>query len=326
MFIPPKLQPGDEIRVVALARSLSLIGEENTRLAQEKLEAQGFKVSYGKHCWEMDDFHSSSVDSRIEDFHDAIQDQGVKAILTVVGGFNTNQLLDFIDYDLVRKNPKITCGFSDITAVCNAITQVTGVVTYSGPHFSTWAMELGFEYNLEYFQKCLISETPFEVAHSKTWSDDPWYMDQQARDFIEDDQYWVLNEGSAAGKLIGGHVRCLASLQGTRFMPSLDGAILFLEEDFETNAPLFDRLLQSLIHQRDFSGVRGIVIGRFQKESHVSRNLLAQIIKSKKELDGIPVIANADFGHTNPLMTFPIGGSVEIKADGEGVGIRIVNH
>lgn len=326
MFPPPKLSIGDEIRVVALARSLSLIGEKNAKIAQKNLEAQGFKVSFGKHCWEMDEFHSSSVESRIEDLHDAFRDPNVKAILTVVGGYNTNQLLSHVDYDLIRANPKILCGFSDITAICNAITAKTGMITYSGIHFSTWAMELGFEYNLEYFRKCLMEEAPFSVIHSKTWSDDPWYMDQQARHFIENTGYWVLSEGSASGRIVGGHVRCIACLQGTQFMPSLNDAVLFLEEDFETNAVLFDRLLQSLIQQRDFSGVKGIVIGRFQKDSGITRENLMKIVKSKRELDGLPIIANADFGHTNPLITFPIGGDVEVRADANGASVKIMKH
>lgn len=121
-------------------------------------------------------------------------------------------------------------------------------------------------------------------------------------------------------------MRCISSLQGTQYIPSLKDSILFLEEDYETNAPLFDRLLQSLIQQPDFHGVRAIVIGRFQKSSQITRELLTQIIQSKPQLDNIPVIANADFGHTNPLITFPIGGTVEIDADSENPNIRIINH
>lgn len=97
-------------------------------------------------------------------------------------------------------------------------------------------------------------------------------------------------------------------------MPSLDGSILFLEEDCETNSVLFDRLLQSLIHQPNFSGVRAILIGRFQKDSRMTREILTKIIETKKELTNLPIIANVDFGHTNPLITFPIGGSASVEA------------
>ena len=109
-------------------------------------------------------------------------------------------------------------------------------------------------------------------------------------------------------------------------MPSFDESILFLEEDYETSAVLFDRLLQSLIHQADFSKVRAIVIGRFQKDSNITREILAKIIETKRELAHLPIVANVDFGHTNPLITFPIGGSARIDVSTEKVDIEIVKH
>ncbi len=326
MIIPPKLCAWDEIRVIAPSRSLSLIGQTRMKLAQTRFESEGFRVTYGKHVWEMDEFQSSSIESRITDLHDAFSDPNVKAIFSVVGGFNSNQLLDYIDYDLIRNNPKIFCGFSDITAIATTITSQTGLVTYSGPHFSTWAMQKEFDYNLEYFRKCLMEDAPFEIEHSKSWSDDMWFMDQENREIMPDSGYWTIYEWKAEWRIIGGHIRCISSLQGTKYMPSLGGNILFLEEDCETNAVLFDRLLQSLIHQPDFSGVRAILIGRFQKSSNITREILTKIIETKKELAHIPVIANVDFGHTNPLITFPIGGSVRVSADENGVNITILEH
>lgn len=142
----------------------------------------------------MDEFQSSSVESRISDLHDAFCDPNVKAIFSVVGGFNSNGLLDSIDYDLIRANPKIFCGFSDITAIATAITSQTGLVTYSGPHFSTWAMQKEFDYNLEYFRKCLVENAPFSVEHSKSWSDDMWFADQENRGIMPDSGYWTIHE------------------------------------------------------------------------------------------------------------------------------------
>lgn len=109
-------------------------------------------------------------------------------------------------------------------------------------------------------------------------------------------------------------------------MPSLKGSILFLEEDYEISPVNFDRLLQSLIHQSDFSEVQGIVIGRFQKGSNMTREILTRIIETKRELANLPIIANVDFGHTNPLITFPIGGSARVEANENGVNITILKH
>ena len=248
---PKKIKKGAHVRVVTPVRSLKLLSENGKKEAIDRLEKFGFELSFGKHVNEIDEFNSSSVESRIEDLHDAFRDKEVDAILTVIGGDNSNQLLQYVDYELIAQNPKIICGFSDVTVLANAITAKTGMITYVGPHFSSWAMKYGFEYSLENFVKCCMKENSFDLLPSKDWSDDPWYIDQEKRDFISNEGYWILNPGHAFGRIVGGHARCLNSLQGTQYWPRLDDSILILEEDAEINPPLFDRQLQSLIHQSD---------------------------------------------------------------------------
>lgn len=171
MIIPSKLQKGDRIRVIAPSRSLSIVGD-NIQLATRRWKEEWFNVTFSKHCKEIDEFNSSSIDARIEDLHDAFSDESVKGIFTAIGGYNANQLLQYIDYELIKANPKILCGFSDITVLSNAIYQKTGLVTYSWPYFSTRSMQKEFDYNLEYFKKCLMQEALFSIEASETWSDD----------------------------------------------------------------------------------------------------------------------------------------------------------
>lgn len=326
MIFPKKLKNGDEIRFIAPAKSMSIFSKEGVEIAIKRLEAMGFKVTFSKHAYECDEFKSSSIASRISDLHDAFVDKNVKAVFTVIGGFNSNQLLDYIDYDLIKKNPKIFCGFSDITALQNSFLKKSGLVTYSGPSFSTFGMKKGFEYIEEYFKKCLFSEESFEVKPSKEWSDDEWYKDQEKRDFIKNKGFLFINEGKAIGTLVGGNLCTLNLLQGTKFMPSLKDSILFIEDDAESTPQHFDRDLQSVIHQPDFKKVKGIVIGRFQKKSNMTDELLIKIIKTKKELAKLPVIANVDFGHTTPLITFPIGGKVKLVANKKEIKLEIIEH
>jgi muramoyltetrapeptide carboxypeptidase LdcA involved in peptidoglycan recycling len=323
---PKKIKKGAHIRIIAPVRSLKLLSDDSKKEAISRFEKFGLKLSFGKHVDEIDEFNSSSIESRIEDLHDAFADKKVDAILTVIGGYNSNQLLQYIDYELIAQNPKIICGFSDVTALANAITTKTGMITYIGPHFSSWGMKYGFEYSLENFAKCCMEENAFDLLSSREWSDDPWYIDQEQREFIQNDGYWILKLGHAVGRVVGGHVRCLNALQGTQYWPGFGDAILILEEDAEINPPLFDRQLQSLIHQSDFSGVKGILIGRFQKETKMTKELLQKIISTKKELLNIPIIANIDFGHTTPIATMPIGGSLEIYATTDNAKIRIIEH
>jgi muramoyltetrapeptide carboxypeptidase len=325
MIIPSKLQKGDIIRVIAPSRSLSIVGD-NIQLATRRWEEEWFNVTFSKHCKEIDEFNSSSIDARIEDLHDAFSDESVKGIFTAIGGYNANQLLQHIDYELIKANPKILCGFSDITVLSNAIYQKTGLVTYSWPHFSTRSMQKEFDYNLEYFKKCLMQEAPFSIEASETWSDDLWFLDQENRKVQKNEGFWTIHEGDATGTIIGWHLRCFSALQGTEYMPFLDNSIVFIEEDEEIIAGLFNRGLQSLIHMKEFTWVKGIVIWRFQNKSTIDRNLLEKIISIKKELKKLPIIANVNFGHTNPICTFPIGGVCRIVAQEGKNKIDILIH
>jgi muramoyltetrapeptide carboxypeptidase LdcA involved in peptidoglycan recycling len=125
---------------------------------------------------------------------------------------------------------------------------------------------------------------------------------------------------------LGGNLCTLNLLQGTEYMPSLVDSILMLEDDYESKPLTFDRDLQSLLHQSGFNGVKGLIIGRFQRESHMTIEKLEQIIRTKRELLNIPVIINADFGHTTPHITFPIGGKGKLTAENGQVAFTVLEH
>jgi muramoyltetrapeptide carboxypeptidase len=325
-IIPNKLKNNDTVRVIAPSCSFTLLSPKNRELANKRFGEIGLKLTFGKHLEESDNFSSSRIQSRIEDLHEAFANKSVKAVFTVIGGYNSNQLLRYIDWDLIKENPKIFCGYSDITALNNAIFAKTGLLTYSGPHYSTFSQKLYFDYTLDHFKKCLFEDVPFSLEPSKDWSNDNWYRDQDNRMLIPNDGYFLINEGEAEGTIFGANLCTFNLLQGTEYMPDLSDSVLFIEDDNESLPHTFDRDLQSLIHQPGFSQVRGILIGRFQIASRMTYELLEQIIKTKKELDHIPVIANVDFGHTDPMITFPIGGQVNIQARKENIGITITEH
>ena len=320
-IFPKKLQAGDEIRVIAPSSSAAIIAPDLREIANRRLSDLGFKISFGKNVEEINEFNSSSIKSRVSDLHKAFQDPKVKGVFAVIGGFNCNQLLRYIDWDIIKKNPKIFIGYSDTTALQNAIFAKTGLVTYSGPAWSTFGQKLHFDYTLEYFKKCLMSDGEFAIEPSENWTDDVWYKDQDKRELIKNDGWLIINKGEASGTLLGANLCTLNLLQGTEYFPNLKDSVLFLEDDEESKAVHFDRDLQSLIHQLSFKSVKGIVIGRFQKTSNVTKEKLVKIIKSKAELKNIPVIANVDFGHTSPIITFPIGGEVRMDTKKKSIVI-----
>lgn len=328
MIIPPLLKKGDGVRVIAPARSLMLpwMSDDLKARAKERLTALGLNVSFGKYVNECDEFSSTTIEHRIEDLHDAFSDPSVALVLTVIGGYNCNQLLGHIDYDLIRKNPKRLCGYSDITALASAINAKTGIVTYSGPHFFNFGQKNEFDYTLDSFVRCHFHEQPFTIEPSKQYVDGRWANAQDDIERIPNKGWLVFTEGTAEGTIVGGNVGTLALLFGTEYMPQPEGDIvLFIEEDGEDNDVRFDRILQSLCHQPWMERVRGVVLGRFERESGITDEKLITMLRSKAELRDLPIIANVDFGHSTPMATLPLGGRARFTVARES-RIEILSH
>lgn len=327
-MIPNKLKAGDEVRIIAPSRSMKIINNETREIATKRLTDLGLKVTFGKNVEICDDFTSSPIEARITDLHEAFSDKNVKAILTVIGGFNSNQLLSHIDYELIKNNPKILCGFSDITALSNTIYAKTGLVTYSGPHYSSFGMKYGFEYTLDYFKKMFFEENEINIKSSDVWSNDAWFINQEQRDFHKNHGMFTINEGTAEGTIIGGNLSTISLLTGTPYMPKFEkNTILFIENDSTVSGSIylveFDRMLQALIHQPDFKNVSGIVFGRAEKNCDMNPDKWKLMINNKEELKNIPIIADADFGHTTPIFTFPIGGYAKLDAKENSISLII---
>ena len=311
-MIPDKLKQGDEIRVIAPSRSLQIIHQNIFDNALKNLTKAGFKVTFSRNSREIDAAKASSIQSRIRDLHDAFSDDNVKAVFTAIGGFNVNQILEHIDYPLIKENPKILCGYSDITALLNAIYSQTGLVTYHGTHFSSFGFEEHLDYTFSCFRKCLMSSDAYYIEPSL-----------QAR------SYQIIQPGICEGAIIGGNLCTINLLQGTKYMPVDRNIVLFLEDDnimgeyflFE-----FDRNLESLVQSIGASNIKGIVFGRFEDSCRLTTETMRKMIANKKQLADMPILFNVDFGHVQPSATFPIGGKVFIDASGSVASIRIVEH
>ena len=322
MLIPPKMVEGDEIRVLALSRSLggairqAGFTEQDVEFATDRLKSLGLTVSFGRHVNECNAHLTASPQHRLQDFHEALTHPSVKAILAVTGGIEAIQLLDGLDYDCIAKHPKIICGYSDIAYPCNAICARAGVVTYYGPNFTSFMMRRGVEYTLRHFRDCLFGNSPFEIQPAEKWSDDAWHKDQEHRTDHENEGFWSVQLGEAEGTILGGSYWGLNMLQGTVYFPALDEAVLFLEHPAQGKATLMalDSGLRALSYQPGFSGVRAIVLGRFAQSGGVTRENLTELIGAIPALAHLPVVANCDFGHTTPVFTVPIGGRCRVQA------------
>ncbi len=327
-MIAAKLQKGDGVRVITPSRTMDLpfITDDIKSLAIQRLESLGLHVSFGKHVLEKNIFNSSSIDSRLEDIHDAFRDPNIKMILTVIGGYNSNELLPYLDYELIKDNPKILSGYSDITALENGIYAKTGLVTYSGPHFFDFGEVQGFEYTQEYFEKCFFQADPYQIIPSVGWTNDKWGNCQLNRTVLPNPGWYVINAGQATGTLIGSNLITFLSLLGSSYCPSLKDAVLFMEEDEEESLFSFNRNLTSITLQPEFSQVKGIVFGRFQPESGITLESLQAVVKNNPRLQKLPMIGGLDFGHTTPRLSLPIGGTVTLSANKEAIQVTIAKH
>lgn len=312
-------------RVISPSRSLAFLSEEVLAIAEKQLNSfLGINISYGENAKDEDLFKSSSIKSRIDDLHNAFLDKDQQIIFSSIGGYNTNQLLDYIDWTIIKHNPKTICGFSDLTALLNAIYAKTSIITYYGPHFSTFGQKHLDEYTIRYFKKAILSTKPYLLGSSEFLTDEKWYINQEERKPIPNNGLSIIAHGNAQGILVGGNLSTFCLLKGTPYMPSLKNCILMLEDN--TKPEVFDRDLEGLLQLEDSRHIKGLLIGRFGKESNMTRDILTKIIQNKNKLKGIPIIADLDFGHTEPRTTLPIGGEVSIFANKHSCKIEILTH
>lgn len=314
LLYPSPLQSGDTIMVIAPSSPSTYIRENVMQVAKQRFNELGLQVKFAPN------FHSDlfistpeSIKQRVDDIHTAFADKTVKGIFTILGGYHCNQLLDLLDFNLIKNNPKVFCGFSDITALNNAILSQTGLVTFCGPHYSSFGMLRGFEFTMDAFKKAIMSDKEFDISISPEWSDDPWYRDQENRIFVKNNGAQVMHTGTAQGNLIGGNLSTFALLQGTKYMPSdFDDIILFVEDASESSENIFIRQLNGVLMQDFANKIRAVLVGRFQKETNPNISTIYQTIKNR--LPNVPVIMDLDFGHTTPLLTIPTGAWCEINA------------
>ncbi|MEI3395454.1 MAG: S66 peptidase family protein [Clostridia bacterium] len=316
----------DEIRIVTSSGNLNM-NEDDIDYIKAKLK--GYDITFGKNVNKsIPEYNCPSIEDRKNDIEEAFLDKNVKAIMIARGGALSNQLLDEIDYEIIQKNPKIIIGFSDATSLLNAIYSQTKLKTYYGPNFSVLAMRKGNDYTYEYLNKVLNNEEEYYINPAISWSSDKWYKDQDNRKFIKNNGMNIINEGNAEGTIIGGNLNTFSLLQGTKYMPIAQKIILFIEEDNWANEDYlyeFDRRLQSLTQQAFFKKVKGIIIGRAQQNVNMNINRWKTLISMNKKLINMPIVVNADFGHTMPMATFPIGGKCIISGKGKSIRIKIIN-
>ena len=316
----PHLKRGSRIRVVAPSRSLSIISPSVRRTAEARLSELGLVVTFGDNAEEQGHQDTAPAACRIKDLNDAIADESIDGIISVIGGSYSIEVAQHIDYQRFKATPKVVCGYSDITVILNAIFAKTGVATYYGPHFSSFGMEVGLDYTLKGFVEQVFIGDLRSYAPSPVWSEDAWYLNQHDRRFFENTGPWVLQRGTASGTVVGGNLVAFHLLCGTAFLPPLARGVLVIEMD-GGEGPMTDRdfvqRMTTILLQPGADELKAILIGRLKTNAEIDRERLASLVSRLPLPENIPVVANLDFGHTNPCYTIPIGGTATIAAEDE---------
>ena len=284
------------------------------------LESQGFRVKFGEFSLEMNGYVSATAEKRIKDINTFLKDPEVDIIIASIGGYNSNQLLDQLDYQLIRNTKKIFCGYSDITAMLLAIHYKTGIKVIHGPTFlpELCGYPRPYDYTMEYFEKALLNEKfsykapRYNINEYRDWSEDEKKMLPKKR--TDPTQWKVFNQGTAHAQIIGGNLQTLALLIGSEYCPIsyFENKILFLEDCCEKLARV-DAILQSLKLRGLFDKIRGLIIGKF---TNPEINLAIPVLLNKLKLSNeIPIIYDIDLGHTTPMISIPLGAISTLKVN-----------
>lgn len=302
-MIPSKLKKGDTIGVIAPSNYIEKDDLEYINASIALMEASGFKVKFGKYVFEDTLGYGTSPEKRAADINWAFKDDEVKAIMCVKGGEDSNTTLDYIDYEMIKKHPKIICGFSDNTSILNAIHEKTGLVTYHGPTFkSLTSWETGYAY--KQFIKTFVEDTGSLIMGEP------------------EDEYTTIQVGQATGELVGGNLSLFTKLVCGKYAVNVQDKILFLEElGFEAAPEMVNSNIYYLKQNGVFDKIAGLWIGNYEHPSKIGLEKI--IINAIGDKYKFPIIKSDNFGHIDKKIIIPIGTKAEINTN-EKIKIKLV--
>lgn len=302
---PKRLAAGETVGLVAPAnatfQSLEL------QIARESLEALDLKVRVGSHLLDRHGYLAGQDRNRAADINAFFADASVSAVLPIRGGWGSSRLLPYLDFDVIRRNPKVVVGYSDITALLLSIHAKTGLVTFHGPN----GMGRWDAYSLEHFKRVIMQGEAVTFENPRALSDRNALTPTENRAL-------TINGGKARGRLLGGNLTVLTTIVGSPYLPAWDGAILFCEdvgEDFYR----VDRMLTQLKLAGILSKIRGFLFGTCSEcgpgEPNFGALTLEEIFADHIKPLGVPAWSGAMIGHGMPQWTLAQGIDVEIDAD-----------
>ena len=295
---PKKLNKKDVIGIISPASS----PDEFSRVERgvKYLEGLGYRVKVGANVGKNHGYLAGTDQERIDDIHSMFKDKTIKAIFTLRGGYGAFRLLDKIDYRLIKNNPKIFVGYSEITALQMAFLEKAGLITFAGPMVAVDFYDEVSSFTSEFFWETITSNK--KIGKIK-------YPENQKLPFLQ--------KGSASGRIVGGNLAVFAALLGTPYFPNLTGKILMIEDIGELPYRV-DRLLNQLRLSGTFKKVKGIILGRFvdchEHDPNKKTLTLGEVISDYIGTLKIPSIYTFPHGHIKDFVTIPFGLKINLNA------------
>jgi muramoyltetrapeptide carboxypeptidase len=303
---PSRLKSGDTLGLIAPG---SYISEQELKDSITSLNELGFNVVYTNNILAQNGYFSGTDAERAADVNQMFARKDVAGIVCARGGYGCTRILPLIDYNIVKANPKVIIGYSDVTSLLYGIFKETGLICFHGPvGTSTYN-----EFTVDYFRKTLME--PEQNLLLKNPSPES-----------EDEEYkpLTIKDGKASGELIGGNLSVAVSLVGTPYDVDFKNKIIFLEE-MEEDPYRIDRMLTQLRMAGKFDGTAGIALGVFKdckpsaKSSFDSSFTLAEVLTNRLSDLNIPVVYGMSFGHLKNKFTLPVGVKAELDAAGQTI-------
>jgi len=302
---PARLKAGDKLAIVAPG---SYISEEELQDSIKNINLLGFEAAYSEKVLLQSGYFAGTDKDRAEDLMEKFSDKSVKGIVCARGGYGCARILPMLDYNVIRSNPKVLIGYSDITALLYGIYQKSGLITFHGPvGTSTFN-----EYSVNNFNNVLINpKNNSKFNNSNSGENENVYG------------VTTIVEGKSKGRFVGGNLSIMVSLIGTEYDVDYSGKIIFIEEVGEEPYRI-DRMLTQLLQAEKFNNAAGIMMGIFRKcevkkESDLTAKsfTLMEVLKDRFANLKMPVIYGMSFGHVKDKFTIPFGAYAEIDADNQ---------
>ena len=313
MIKPNKLQYPATIGVFSSSSPISATVPIRYERGVKYLESKGFRVIHGSLYQKQDAYRSGTITERADEFNELLYRDDVQVLMASIGGFNTNSILPYIDYEYLKHHPKIIIGYSDVTALLLAIYAKTGLVTFYGPAVASSFGEFPpfVDWTFENFDAILSGNivVPYPYEMPAVWTDEflGWNEQDRAKESKPND--WIcVRAGACQGRLIGGNLNTMQGFFGTEYMPEIKKGDVLLLEDSLKDARTIERAFSLLKLAGVFEKVGGIILGKHERfDDNGTGRLPYEILLEVLGETQIPILADFDCCHTHPMLTVPIG-------------------